>query len=176
MKYYAVLDTNVLVAYFLTHNPDSPIVKIVDAVKSGLIIPMYDDTISLEYLEVLTRERFGFDKQKVLDFVNMVKKAGVNCDRKPVDEYFTDTDDIVFYEVAMSREDSYLVTGNLKHFPKNGRVVSPSDMLQIIEYGELPSGFLNAKESMYYMSIPLSEINTIIAEVRSRMPLCKSGN
>lgn len=76
---------------------------------------------------------------------------------------------IVFYEVAMSREDSYLVTGNLKHFPHNGRVVSPSDMLYIMEYGEKGPGLLNEPEGPYYLPIPLDEINAIIREVRMKI-------
>jgi predicted nucleic acid-binding protein len=167
MKYYAVLDTNVLVSYFLTHNQDSPIVKIISAVHSGQLVPMYDDAIAAEYVEVLTRERFGLNREEVLGFIDRIKQAGINCSRKPVSEVFPDADDVVFYEVAMSREDSYLVTGNLRHFPKNGRVVSPSDMLQIIEFGELRTGILNDNDTEIYSSISLAEINAIIAEVRA---------
>ena len=36
-----------------------------------------------------------------------------------------DPKDVVFYEVAMSKDDSYLVTGNTKHFPAVRRVVTP---------------------------------------------------
>ena len=66
----------------------------------------------------------------------------------------------------MSREDSYLVTGNLKHFPKNGRVVSPADMLYIIEYGEKGTCVLNETASSYYLPVSLEEINAVIREYR----------
>ncbi len=46
---------------------------------------------------------------------------------------FPDTDDRVFYEVALSKDDAYLVTGNARHFPKTRIVVSPSEMLEILE-------------------------------------------
>ena len=39
----------------------------------------------------------------------------------------------VFYEVALSKEGSYVVTGNQKHFPKSPIVVTPAEMLQIIQ-------------------------------------------
>ena len=48
------------------------------------------------------------------------------------DEDFIDKDDIVFYEVALSKEDSYLVTGNIKHFPKKPFIVTPTEMVAII--------------------------------------------
>ena len=40
---------------------------------------------------------------------------------------------IVFYEVALSKEDAYLVTGNKKHFPQKPIVVTPAEMLEILQ-------------------------------------------
>ena len=166
MKYYAVIDTNVLVSYLLTHNAGSPIVKIVDAILSGKLKPMYSDMILDEYDNVLRREKFGFSQDKVAETIELIKNNGINCTRKTVADIFPVPDDIVFYEVAMSREDSYLVTGNLKHFPKNGRVVSPADMLYIIEYGEKGTRVLNETASSYYLPVSLEEINEVIREYR----------
>lgn len=47
--------------------------------------------------------------------------------------HFPDPKDIVFYEVALSKEGSFLVTGNTKHFPKEPIVVTPAEMLEIIK-------------------------------------------
>ena len=44
-----------------------------------------------------------------------------------------DPNDIVFYEVKMSKEETYLVTGNIKHFPKKPFVVTPREMVEIID-------------------------------------------
>ena len=43
-----------------------------------------------------------------------------------------DEDDRVFYEVSLSVEDSFLVTGNLKHYPQTPKVISPADFLSVI--------------------------------------------
>ena len=166
MKYFAVIDTNVIVSYLLTHDSNSTIHKLIGAIRNQLLVPLYNDDILSEYTEVLSRERFHFTKEEISDTIETIKMIGINCSRKPVQEVFPDPDDIVFYEVAMSREDSYLVTGNLKHFPKNGRVVSPADMLYLIEFGEKGSGLLNEPEGPYYLPIPLGVINAIIREVR----------
>ena len=48
------------------------------------------------------------------------------------DESFPDPKDLVFYEVKMSKEDAYLVTGNLKHFPNTPFVVTPKEMMEIL--------------------------------------------
>ena len=44
-----------------------------------------------------------------------------------------DEDDRVFYEVCLSKEDSFLVTGNLKHFPKEPQVITASEMMEILD-------------------------------------------
>ena len=45
MRYYAVIDTNVLVSSMLTSNPDSAIARIITSVRHNTIIPMYDDIL-----------------------------------------------------------------------------------------------------------------------------------
>ena len=47
---------------------------------------------------------------------------------------FPDQKDVVFYEVALSKEDAYLVTGNIKHFPKKPFVVTPAEMVEILGF------------------------------------------
>ena len=42
MKYYTVIDTNVLVSYLLTHNISSSVIKFVDSIPSGQIVPMFN--------------------------------------------------------------------------------------------------------------------------------------
>ena len=137
-----------------------------NAINEELLTPLYNDDILQEYTDVLNRERFHFSSEEIEYTINVIKRLGINCTRKPVHEIFPDPDDIVFYEVAMSRDDSYLVTGNLKHFPQNGRVVSPAEMLYIIEHEGKNPQFLSDSEYGYYLSIPLEEINAIIREVR----------
>ncbi len=46
-----------------------------------------------------------------------------------------DQDDLVFYEVVMEKrdEDAYLITGNLRHFPIRTFIVTPAEMLKIME-------------------------------------------
>ncbi len=44
-------------------------------------------------------------------------------------------DDLIFYEVAMETrdDDSYLVTGNQKHYPIKDFIVTPAEMIEIIK-------------------------------------------
>ena len=71
--------------------------------------------------------------------VRIIRKIGVNAERLVSNTQLPDPKDLVFYEVALSSEDSYLVTGNIKHFPKEPFIVTPAEMLHIIESLENPS-------------------------------------
>jgi len=133
MKVYAVIDTNVFVSALFTRNPISATTKILNAMADGQIIPLYDEQIIAEYQSVLSRDKFHItpiERKKLFDYI---REFGIYVERTSVDTLFVDESDRVFYEVALSEEDSFLVTGNLKHFPADTRVVTPAQMLQIIE-------------------------------------------
>jgi uncharacterized protein len=67
-------------------------------------------------------------------FLRAIVMDGLWLDRtKAGEEYFPDPKDVVFYEIAMSKEGSYLVTGNIKHFPAKPFVVTPAEMIGILE-------------------------------------------
>ena len=169
MKYYTVIDTNVLVSYLLTHNISSSVIKFVDSIPSGQIVPMFNEDIWIEYDEVLHRKAFNIQAEKINRLLDTIGKYGLNCERKAVNEIFPDPSDAVFYEVTMSRDDSYLVTGNLKHFPKSKRVVSPAEMLEIMKYGEDRPSYLSDVEDSECLPMTIDEINAIIREVREEI-------
>ena len=60
MKYYAVIDTNVIVSTFLKKG--SVPEQIISYVWQGKIIPLVNDKILKEYREVLLRPKFRFNK------------------------------------------------------------------------------------------------------------------
>jgi putative PIN family toxin of toxin-antitoxin system len=129
---YAVIDTNVLVSAILSVHPDSSTVVVRDKIAEGEIVPLYNDEIFSEYRTVLTRPKFGFPLDVVDAVLQIVLEKGITLDRTKTDELFPDPKDVVFYEVALSKEGAYLVTGNIKHFPKKPIVVTPSELLDII--------------------------------------------
>ena len=132
MKVYTVIDTNVLVSALLAKHADSAPVQVLDRLFSGDIIPMYNDEIIAEYNEVLRRSKFRFPENAIAFAVDALIEAGVDSLRIETVGEVSDPKDVVFYEVAMSRDDSYLVTGNIKHFPAIRRVVTPIEMLRIL--------------------------------------------
>lgn len=62
---HAVIDTNVIVSALLTHNAQSATIKVIEAIEKGWIIPLYNDEILEEYIDVLSRSKFNFSKDLV---------------------------------------------------------------------------------------------------------------
>ena len=133
MIIYAVIDTNVLVSALLAAHTDSPTVLIRDYILEGSIIPLYNEEILMEYKAVLSRPKFGFPSLLGEDLISAIVQTGISSERVETEDSFIDLKDVVFYEVALSHEGSYLVTGNIKHFPKSPIVVTPAEMLAIMK-------------------------------------------
>lgn len=133
-KIHAVIDTNVLVSALISKSIESNPVKVFRAVIQDKIIPLYNDEILSEYNSVLSRDKFHLDKSLIKIVLKAIVTDGLSLDRTPAtDIVFPDPKDIVFYEIALSKSDSYLVTGNIKHFPVKPFVVTPSEMIRILE-------------------------------------------
>ena len=134
MKYYAVIDTNVLVSSMLKRN--SLPGKIMDYVVLGKIVPLLNKNILTEYIEVISRNGFGFSNESIEKIKALFNETGIFLERTKTEEIFDDPDDIVFYEIVLTArkiDEAYLITGNKKHFPGKHYVVSPREMLDIIE-------------------------------------------
>lgn len=139
MKYYAVIDTNVFLSALISKNDDAATVRVLDAVLNGEIIPLYHQEILTEYDEVLHREKFHLPEKIIRNLLAAIVRYGVEVFPQPTGEVLIDMDDLVFYEVAMEKrdDDAYLVTGNQKHYPIKDFIVTPKEMIEIIEKGKL---------------------------------------
>lgn len=135
MRYYAVFDTNVLVSSFLTKNADSATARVIDAIADEVIVPLYNAEILTEYNEVLHRDKFSFREETIATALKVIRQFGIEVLASPTGEILPDMDDLVFYEVTMEKreDDAYLITGNLKHFPKRPYIVTPGEMMKIID-------------------------------------------
>lgn len=135
MKCCAVIDTNVIVSAIISKNPDSPPKKIFRAMLNGEITPLYHEYILQEYEDVLSRKKFHLNLETVKTVLKAVRQFGIEVIPTPTGEIFVDMDDLILYEVTMAkREDNaYLVTGNQKHYPIRDFIVTPAEMLEILE-------------------------------------------
>lgn len=134
MKYYAVIDTNVLVSALLKNG--SVPWQVAEEALHGDIIPVVNDEILSEYEDVLNRPKFRFDKRAVKVLLDEFRHRAVFAEAGLIEDVIPDEKDVVFYAVLMEKrkeEEAYLVTGNLKHFPVRTYVVTPKEMLDIIQ-------------------------------------------
>jgi putative PIN family toxin of toxin-antitoxin system len=129
---YAVIDTNVLVSALITHNSLSATAKVVRLLLEGGFVPLYESIIIEEYQEVLHRSKFKLLPDVADAIISYIKEHGIETSRTAFQELMPDEDDRVFYEVSLSVDDSFLVTGNLKHYPQTPKVISPADFINVI--------------------------------------------
>ncbi len=136
MKKYVVIDTNVLVSALITRNENSPTVQILRFRASGLIIPVYSDEIVKEYAEVLRRKKVKLSEIIIIRRLKDIMDNGLRITEfSEVQELLPDPKDVVFYAVTLSAQDkdAFLVTGNVKHFPQKPFVVTPAELVSLIQ-------------------------------------------
>lgn len=126
---YAVIDTNVIVSSFISKSPESPTKKVVQMILNGSVTPLYDEDVIAEYNEVLKRNKFHLEYEKIDAILTQIRKCGILTSRTTFAESMPDESDRVFFEITLSVEDSFLVTGNLKHYPKKPQVVTPAEFI-----------------------------------------------
>ncbi|MBN1904805.1 MAG: putative toxin-antitoxin system toxin component, PIN family [Deltaproteobacteria bacterium] len=127
-----VLDTNVLVSGLLTPYGSSG--EIIRMVSTGKLVLEYDSRILSEYMEVLNRPKFQFDKELVEAVIEIIKSNGHTVSASPLKMPLPDPDDAPFLEVAIEGDSEYLITGNKNHYPekmcKGFLVLSPAEFVE----------------------------------------------
>jgi putative PIN family toxin of toxin-antitoxin system len=126
-----VIDTNVIVSALININGTPA--KILSSILNDKIKILYDNRIIFEYIDVLSRKEFGFPKEIVNDMIDYFKHDGEYINSEYMNTEFFDEADKKFYEVYKSGKAQYLITGNIKHFPKEDTIIIPKDFMQIYE-------------------------------------------
>lgn len=108
-------------------------------VYSGRITPIYNYEVIKEYKEVLSRKKFNLNSDDIVIALNVILKYGIYASRiKENEESFPDPKDIVFYELTLSKDGTYLITGNKKHFPDKQFVVTPKEFVSLLNGDDKP--------------------------------------
>lgn len=82
MKFYAVIDTNVIVSALLAKHPDSAPVQVIEQVFDRVIVPMFNDEILSEYKEVLKRPKFLFSEDSVNDMLGAIIELSITLAKR----------------------------------------------------------------------------------------------
>jgi putative PIN family toxin of toxin-antitoxin system len=123
-----VLDTNVIVSALL--NPNGIPGRIVALALNGKVKLLYDTRIMFEYSDVLSREDFGFNEETINDLIDYFRSNGEFVNSEYTNSEFIDDADRKFYEVFKSGEAEYLITGNIKHFPRESGIALPREFIE----------------------------------------------
>ena len=130
-----VMDTNVLVSGMLT--PFGVCGEIVRMLTSSNISLCVDSRILFEYEDVLRRPRFQIEHNMIDVVMEYIESTSEAHNTTPLQKSLPDSDDNPFLEVALSANVDCLVTGNVKHFPRDlccgMRVLSPRKFIDIIK-------------------------------------------
>ena len=133
MKFYAVIDTNVLVSALLKW--DSVPGNVVELALRGIVKTVVNDLILEEYRAVLSRKQFHFTEDIVDPVIKRIESQALFVNATAETVKLPDPKDQVFYEVVMEgrrAEEAYLVTGNMKHFPSEPFIVTPRQFLDLV--------------------------------------------
>lgn len=134
MRIIAVIDTNVLVSSLISQG-DTPPSRIVDEIFRGLVVPVYNDYLINEYREVLSRDKFGFKQENVDFLLKSITEYGIRIDTVSSDLVLDDMKDVPIFEIMLATRsmNSYLITGNVRHFPKMDYVITPKEATVLLE-------------------------------------------
>ena len=142
MAFLAVIDTNVIISALIKRrtNPKDNIktgpALILDYIRNGTLVPYISSEILIEYVDVLARNEFGIAEKRIIDIIDLLLEKSKLIKDIENNIELVDKSDIKFYAVTLSarkNDDTYLVTGNKRHFPVEPFIVSPREMVEIIE-------------------------------------------
>jgi putative PIN family toxin of toxin-antitoxin system len=122
-----VIDTNVVVSGPLAG--EGTCFDILEWLREGRLEACYSAAILREYARVLGRSHFGCEPSHIDGFLDLIEKEGWKIAGEPL-KALKDPDNTKFLEVAVAGRCQYLITGNLKDFPKGQQgtvsIVSPA--------------------------------------------------
>lgn len=106
--------------------------KIVELVFRNKLKVHYSKEIMEEYELVFFRPKFDFDRNTVNRWLNCIIENGHVSAPTPSTFATSDESDRIFYDVAKECN-TYLITGNAKHYPDEPFILSPAQFLTSFE-------------------------------------------
>ena len=128
-----IIDTNVLVSALLSSRDDSATVIMLMLLLDGHIIPVITDRIFSEYGEVLRRKKFRFPEESVSVLLDEIRKKSKMINPAISDADLPDEKDRPSLDALLAEDDTVLITGNLKHFPRHERIMTAWDFIALYD-------------------------------------------
>jgi putative PIN family toxin of toxin-antitoxin system len=128
-----VFDTNVLFSAVLKHVGVPA--EILNLVTIGVLTPCVSDAVLAEYKDVLTRPVLRPHAARAREVLDLFAWSALRVSPTRSLALCSDPDDDRLLECADAADADYLVTGNLRHFPKGYPklvILSPRALLQAL--------------------------------------------
>jgi putative PIN family toxin of toxin-antitoxin system len=128
-----VIDTNVLISAALKPTGLQRTVLLLATTKPARLY--VSRPILEEYRDVLTRPELQIRKGIRLQFLQLLKNRSYTVAPARRLEVTSDPDDNIFLECADAARADYLITGNLKHFPrfwKNTKIINSREFISLV--------------------------------------------
>ncbi len=116
-----MLDTNVVVSAAL--KPQGLPSKVLELVASRRIALFVSSEVLAEYHEVLLRPKLGLEPASVKKLLNEIREAAKLVRPKRRVSVSPDEADNRFLECAEAAQADFLVTGNIRHFPRQYQTI-----------------------------------------------------
>ena len=133
--YNVIIDTNVIVSAILSKDKTSPTIRVLELLFKNKVNLFYSEEILDEYIDVLTREKFKFEKELIDYVIQAIVMKGNKINSDKIDMDLIDIKDKPFYELVMDKRinDGKLITGNLKHFPIQINIITPRQFIDMYD-------------------------------------------
>ncbi len=125
-----VIDTNVVISALL-HASSVP-EAVINLGVSGNVRWVASEPILAEYAEVLRRPRLAIDLAKAANAMKKIRASVFLVAPTVRIDATSDPDDNMFLECAQAGDADYIVTGNIRHFPKTWQktqIVTPREFI-----------------------------------------------
>ena len=125
-----VIDTNIFISSRISSSGNPA--KIMTLIADGQIDLYYSPDILDEYQRVLAYPKFDFTVKSQKASIDDIKNIGCLINPVKSDIFLPDESDRIFYDAAKTSE-SYLITGNIKHFPEEPNILTPTKFIEMYE-------------------------------------------
>jgi len=121
-----VLDTNILVSSQISAKGYPS--EIVTLIRINKLQPYYNTEIMNEYNRVLRYPRLQITPLEISVIINLIFRKGVAMETEKSTIKMIDESDRKFYDLHKVAR-AILITGNIKHFPKENSIMKPADFI-----------------------------------------------
>jgi putative PIN family toxin of toxin-antitoxin system len=128
-----VLDTNIIVSTLL--QPLGNPAQVFMLAILGAVQPCVSGAVYAEYEDVISRPRFKRDRDIITGTLQTIREKSIWVRPTERIRVCSDPDDDIFLECAQAAGATYLVTGNLKHFPSSWqetKIITPRCLVEIV--------------------------------------------